>query len=571
MIPGIVNNTKGNRVAKVTMTILFIMSIVMGCKDPAYVQSTSSAVNITGYLQQYPEQFSKFLHILELTNNKGFLGAYGSYTCFAPTNDAVDTYLANKKVSSVDEISIEELKDVVRFHLLKDTISTKNFTDGKLGKPTMSGQYLITGATNVNGNSYVRVNRQANILKANNVCGNGIVHVIDAVLIPATLTVAQLVEQNPGYSIFSQILRETTFYDTLNIKPENSTDSVRRWFTLIAETDQVFAASGLTSYADVKAKYCKTGDPKNRKDSLFLFAAYHILPGLKYVADIISAPSHPTMAPLEVITARIDGDVVLLNSDYINGVQSPGVAMDRPMSDNSATNGVLHSAGQNFTTLTRLPTPVYFDVCDQPELRNMTDIFRKPGQSIEMVPGTFKDIKWFDVGTASFSSPHFKYDTDFTIPFCNGDRFSLGIRPGNVQYVEFTTPLIVRGKYKVWVCFRRFSTNDFQAFFDDKPLPRLFGLSPVAGPPNTKIDADLEAAGWKFYTSPIETSRLGGRLLGTIDVKTTDRHRFKIISLSDRGGSNGGNGLWLDMIHFIPVDKSQFLPRFTVNGEQVFK
>jgi hypothetical protein len=38
---------------------------------------------------------------------------------------------------------------------------------------------------------------------------------------------------------------------------------------------------------------------------------------------------------------------------------------------------------------------------------------------------------------------------------------------------------------------------------------------------------ELEALGWKFY-SESTANYMAGRLLGTVDVKTTDRHVFRI-------------------------------------------
>jgi hypothetical protein len=58
-------------------------------------------------------------------------------------------------------------------------------------------------------------------------------------------------------------------------------------------------------------------------------------------------------------------------------------------------------------------------------------------------------------------------------------------------------------------------------------------------------------------------------LLGTIDVKTTDVHAFRITALTNRGGSTG-NPVWIDQIHIIPADAPQTVPRFKRDGTAVF-
>lgn len=315
----------------------FMLAALHGCRKPDIKQTTTTDVNIVDYMRREPDKFSEFLKILDRTNISPFLNAYGTYTCFAPTNDAIKIYLQQAGKTSTDQLDTAALVALCRLHLIQDTIPTRSFSDGKMPTPTMYGQYLISG---VNEAGVTVVNRQANIIQPNIITGNGYIHVIDHVLQPAQLTLAKMVEQNTKYSIFTQALKATGLYDTLNIT--NNADTTRRWLTLLAESDSVLKASGINSYADLVAKYNKTGNPRNTSDSLFLYMAYHILPGIKYVADIVSASSHTTLAPLNVITTILSGQNVLLNQAVFNNVTESGVAINRASSDNSATNGAMH-------------------------------------------------------------------------------------------------------------------------------------------------------------------------------------------------------------------------------------
>jgi hypothetical protein len=76
-------------------------------------------------------------------------------------------------------------------------------------------------------------------------------------------------------------------------------------------------------------------------------------------------------------------------------------------------------------------------------------------------------------------------------------------------------------------------------------------------------DSELESLGWKKYTLG---GSFAGRCVGTVDIKTTERHmlRFECISGS-------GNAAHVDMVHFIPVDQPQYLPRFAPDGSQVWQ
>ena len=524
-----------------------------GCKKQQYPTGTTTDVNIVDYLKKYPDQFSELVKIFERTNIAPFLNAYGAYTCFAPTNDAIKLYLQKIGKTSTDELDTATLKGICRLHLIQDTISTLSFTDGKLSAPTMYGQYLITG---VNEAGVTVVNRQAGITQPNILTGNGFIHVLDHVLQPATLTVAQTIEQSGKYTFFTQALKATGLYDTLNIV--NNPDTTRKWLTLLAESDSVLKLKGYNSYADLKAKYNNTSDPRNTNDSLHLYVAYHIFPDLKYLADIISAPSHPTLAPLEVVTISLNGQSILLNEATFNGNFEPGVTINRAGSDISCTNGVVHTLNGDVYLKVRSPIRVDMDLADQPELRKMTSIFRKPGKSVVLTLGQLADVTW-QQGTITYSVES-ATTTNF---YYWDDLFTVTLRIASSStnaWIEFTTPLIVKGKYKVWIGYRKSTGGSYnQVSVDGTPLPRLIDFFQYL-PSTTATPAVLEAQGFKRYTASV-TGNHAAQLAGVVNIASTDRHKIRITCIKDMTGN-----VTMDMIQFIPIDSVQTRPLFARDG-----
>lgn len=530
------------------------------CKKTEIRSATTDDVNIVDYLTQHADEFSEFSKIIRLAGAQGYLNAYGTYTLFAPTNAGVKTYLSKYGKASVEALDVSIAKDILRFHLIADTITTSAFTDGKMPAITQYGQYLITGVALVDGKASYRINRQATITKSNIVTGNGIIHTIDNVLEPATSTLAALVEKDNRYAIFTQALKETGYYDSLNIA--NNTDSTRRWLTLIAQTDSVFKANGIADYAALKQLYSHTGNPKLAEDSLHLYISYHIIPGIRFLSDIVSAPSHTTLAPLEVITSKLVGQQVLLNEDVFNGVTEPGIPLDRNNSDVAANNGALHAALGNVRIKVRNPVPVYWDVADQPELRKLVSVFRKPGQVQEFSdPDQFSGIKWSG-GTIKYnvtatSSTDYYYYYDF---------ISLYNRISVTPWIEFTTPFLVKGKYKVWVCFRRARQQTIQVQIDGQAMPKLVNVADYY--PSAQDDDNAEAAGYKrFMVTAASNTNHVGRLVGTVEILTSEQHKIRFVALTDASGS--ANTFNLDMVHFIPVDEEQKWPRFNRDGTYV--
>ena len=419
----------------------------------------------------------------------------------------------------------------------------------------MLGQYLITG---VNDTAAKVINRQAIVTQSDILTGNGYIHVIDHVLEPATLTIAQMIENNSNFSIFTKVLKATGFYDSLNIV--NNPDTTRTFLTCIAEPDSILAKQKIFSYNDMLARYSTTGDPKNRTDSLYLFAAYHILPALKYVADIVSAQSHITLAPQQVITVVLSGTTVYLNQVTFNGVFEQGSALNRAASDNSCTNGVLHILSDELILETRKPYRVDFDPGDQPETRRLTSIYRRPGKSQTFNYGQLQYINW------QLSSTTFSYYCEAqtsTNYYWKDDGVSFNLRQKFNSWIEFTTPLIVQGTYKLWVNFRRASMGQYiQVSVDGVILPNLVDFA-SARPSGTA--AILESGGYKVYSFNQSQKNNYGMLAGAINIPTTDRHVIRLTSIKDQG-TGAGNTVTLDFFQFIPIGDNQESPLFNRDG-----
>jgi hypothetical protein len=336
----------------------------------------------------------------------------------------------------------------------------------------------------------------------------------------------------------------------------------------VAESNAVLTKAGYANFEALKKRFSNTGNPKSKTDSLNLYVAYHILPGIKYLADIISASSHITKIPLEVVTSKLDGQNVLLNDVDFNGVYEPGVLLNRISSDNSATNGVLHSADSHFIVKIRKPTPIHWKVSDFSEIRKLPAYFRKQNYNFDL--GGIKDMTW---EKNQITYVYGKTGVPATCWYNDCLQVPLGI--GNAarsNWIEMRTPLIVKGKYKVWICYRAQkqsgslgttggSVNVVQVNVDGEPLARPITFTDQAP---TGTAGELESLGWKMYMNGVTSLFACGRMLGTVEIKTTDRHLLRLQSIS--GGQNTNN---IDIIQFIPVDMNQISPRFTTTGQLI--
>lgn len=113
--------------------------------------------------------------ILEETKLDGLFKSGGPYTLFAPSDEAfhklpqetLDRFMSDKDI----------LAQLVKFHVVEDRVLTKDIRKMKSAQ-TMEGERVTFDTTN-----FIEVNR-AKVTEPDIKCTNGVIQVIDQVLIP---------------------------------------------------------------------------------------------------------------------------------------------------------------------------------------------------------------------------------------------------------------------------------------------------------------------------------------------------------------------------------------------------
>lgn len=535
---------------------LCIILMQGACVKEGFTETTDETPNIATFLKNSTD-YTLFYEAIKKAGTASYLDAWGTYTVFAPNNAAMGTYMGSLGKSTVADLSDEEVKLLVNQHIVTDTISTSNFRDGKITKNAVGGMFITTSVRNVDGHSEILLNKESVIILPNQRTGNGWVHGVDKVFTPITRTVMEEVLANAQLSLFAEALQATGLDVLLN---SVQTD---QYYSVLAISNTVFAQRGIQSLDDLKERYQNTSNPKNPTDSLYMHMAYHIVPELKYVSDLMLQSSHTTKVNNEIILVKVDRERVLINEEEWLGNIELGAEVDRGISDNTARNGVLHYLKDNIYIKQRFPFPVYWDPADQPEIR-MAGVYKRLG--LRTYNGFFKDIKWEGSGWVDYS-----IGGGSSAGSVNGDYLSFQLRTNTatVTSIEFKTPVIVRGRYRVWLSFRTIqnsngSGNLMDIYFNNNKLSRQLNQAEYR---NTTLAArELEALGYKRVTASSSSNVHNCKMLGIVDVDVTDRQTLKLVGL----GNGNASSFLLDMVHFIPVDMEQIYPMFDVNGEAVY-
>ncbi len=366
-------------------TLLFVASCKEDIDDANLYTFTGETIE--SYLANRPDSFSNFNYILKRAGMDKILAAYGTYTCFAPTNEAVTSYVdslyddttAKVEHNGMTERSLEGLSDslcndIAKFHLSSSEVLAINMQNGMTIR-TMLGRDLNTSIDSVSGQTLV--NSYSLITKMDNEMENGVVHVIDNVIRRSNLLVTGEMNNHPElFSIWKAAIDLTSLEDSLSdieravTVPSNTykfycPDKAVLGYTIFAETDETLKEHGinnlqdLIAYANSVYEHCadagsgwydyyrnkgvkvSTGDDyQSPYNCLNMFLRYHVVkcrvPYSKLVTSYNEVSSVPlydyweTMLPMTLIkslrSAKAGAGKIFLNRYEANNTMTDQIA-----------------------------------------------------------------------------------------------------------------------------------------------------------------------------------------------------------------------------------------------------
>lgn len=549
---------KTKNIYQVIVLLATVLWLPFSCTKENFTETTDTSPNINRFLSEH-EDYSLFAEALQQAGAASYLDAWGTYTVFAPNNNAMTAFLQSEGKGSVQDLSESDVKDLVNLHIIQDTVSTGQFRDGKIQRNSVFGMFITTAVQNIDGESYFVLNKESKIVMPNIRTGNGVVHGVDKVFTKVTNTVMQEIEGDPNLSLFTEALQLTGLDALLNKKESE------QFFSVFAVSNTAFSQRGFNTLEDLVNKYNHTGNPKNPEDSLHMHIAYHILPDLKYVSDLAFSSSHTTQVPREVLLVKVDREKILLNEEEWLGELEEGAEIDREASDNTTANGVLHYIKDDIYIKQRSPFRVDWDPGDQPELK-VAGVYGR-GELSFPDEAFFRDITW--PNTSANNSPYYNGVASGSFGGAvNGDYIEFYLRAAVIPWVELKTPVVVRGRYKVWVGWRTRTDdggNTIKTLINGKELSRTLNNGEYRI--RTLPERELEALGYKKHLagSPSGVNNYNCKMVGIVDIEVTDRQTLRF-----ECSTNARAKFDLDFIQFIPIDQEQIYPQFDTQGNAVY-
>jgi uncharacterized surface protein with fasciclin (FAS1) repeats len=104
------------------------------------------------------------------------LSADGPFTVFAPTNDAFESLFGQLGISGVKDLTAVQLTPILTYHVVSGKVMSTDLSNTSV--TTLNGKSLQINVTNG-----VKIN-ESKVVAADIEGSNGVIHVIDTVLIP---------------------------------------------------------------------------------------------------------------------------------------------------------------------------------------------------------------------------------------------------------------------------------------------------------------------------------------------------------------------------------------------------
>ena len=357
---------------RISIFIFLFLNILIfnSCKEDIDESNlyTFTGETIEDYLENRSEQYSSFNYILKRIGYDKILAAYGTYTCFAPDNDAVQSYIdslyndmTNKELPhngmtapGLEGLTDSLCQDIALFHLLGTEVMSVYMGNGMTVK-TMLGREITTSFDSIS--KTVAINRDAKILKdgLDKDLENGVLHEISHVITRSNRLIAGEMEAHSEYLVFSNALKATGLADSLT-ETSHSFGTIEKsygfyvpekcevGYTVFAETDDVLKEKGIVdvetmaAYADSVYSNCQEwydyvrnnniqisrgADYKNPWNVLSMFLRYHIL---KYkipydkltnhhneISKVTLVEYYESMLPYTLVKVTKNGTKLMLN------------------------------------------------------------------------------------------------------------------------------------------------------------------------------------------------------------------------------------------------------------------
>ena len=230
----------------------------------------------------------------------------GPFTVFAPSDEAFAKLPAGTVETLLKPENKGKLAGILTYHVVPGKVLAKQVV-GLTGAKTVNGQRVdikvVDSTAMIDG---------AKVVTTDIECDNGVIHVIDSVILPADKNIPEVATAAEKFKTLLAAVKAAGLVDTLVGKGP---------FTVFAPTDEAFAKLPANTVQDLLK-------PEN-KQKLVDILTYHVVPGRVYSEDAVAAKTAKTVQGTSIMVSVGSDGAKINNAKLV-------------MTDLDASNGVIH-------------------------------------------------------------------------------------------------------------------------------------------------------------------------------------------------------------------------------------
>ncbi|WP_029035001.1 fasciclin domain-containing protein [Salinimicrobium terrae] len=300
---------------------LFFLLAFTACSDDDEATPPVVETNTIAEFVASNENYSSLEAALEVTGLTSTLDGTENYTVFAPDNDAFATFLTDNGFSSLSEVPVAVLTQLLLNHVQMGEIMAADLSTGYIESMATGSASEEPLSMYINTEGGVMINGVATVTSANIEVDNGIIHAVDEVIgLPSIVTFALA---DPTFNtLVAALTREDdfTFVNTLM-----QTDAPAP-FTVFAPTNEAFASLleelGMSSLEDIPT------------DLLASVLSYHVVTEANVLSTALTDDMEVSTLAGESFTINLENGAMITDA---NGRMAEIIVVDV-----QANNGVIH-------------------------------------------------------------------------------------------------------------------------------------------------------------------------------------------------------------------------------------
>jgi uncharacterized surface protein with fasciclin (FAS1) repeats len=305
------------RILSKVLALLVMTTMVLSCTKSTDSPETNNTITDIASRKSNLKIFTQALNITGLAT---IYRENGERTLFAPSDDAFTAYCTAKGYTTINDIPVNELKNLVLYHQINGTLQTSQLTTGYVKSHAFgAASSNNTLSLYIDTTQGIKINGISSVVTSNIIASNGAIHIVDTVLELPTLAV--LTNANLNLSTLATTLALPSQSAILG---ELSSASV---YSVFAPTNAAFTA--LDTELNATGGIAAISDTDMSK-----ILSYHIING-NILSDVFTdGMMITTLLPLQSITFQVSNQIKI--KDVKNRITNVTVA------NIQCTNGVLY-------------------------------------------------------------------------------------------------------------------------------------------------------------------------------------------------------------------------------------